>query len=201
MRILISIGAAILVTLVLFWFMQFLIEGDDDEVAQPEDRINVEIVRVRREEETREREREAPRPPQQQQRPPPPPMDQQANIRPTVGGAGIGIPRLDTGVGGGLGVGRLQEGDPMPVAAIPPQYPREALTQGLEGWVRVEFTIEPDGSVSDARVVDAHPRRGIFDREALRAIQRWRFRPKVEGGEPIASRAGYTIEFKMDESS
>lgn len=201
MRLLVAIVVAIAVTLGLFWFMQFLIAGDDDELVKPEDRINVEIVRVKREEETRTREREPPRPPQQQQRPPPPPMDQQAQIRPTVGGAGIGIPRIDTGVGGGLGVGRLQEGDPMPVAAIPPQYPREALTQGLEGWVRVEFTIEPDGSVSNARVVDAHPRRGVFDREALRAIQRWRFRPKVQDGEPVPSRAGYTIEFKMDQAS
>lgn len=199
MRIAISIVVAVVVTLALFWFMQFLIAGGDDEIVKPEDRMNVEIVRVKQEEQVQERQREPPRPPQQQQRPPPPPMDQ-TTVRPTVGGTGIGIPRIDTGVSGALGIGRLQEGDPMPVAAIPPQYPREAQMQGLEGWVRVEFTIEPDGSVSNARVVDAQPRRGVFDREALRAIQRWRFRPKVEGGEPVASRAGYTIEFKMDES-
>ena len=200
MRLAISIAVSVLVTLALFWFMQFLIGGQEDELDKPEDRMNVEIVRVKRDEETQEREREPPRPPQPEERPPPPPMQQQQTIRPDLGGIGIGAPAADTGLAGGLGLGNLQEGDPIPVAAIPPQYPRDALMQGLEGWVRVEFTINPDGSVSDARVVDANPRRGIFDREALRAITRWRFKPKVQDGEAIASRAGYTIDFKMDGS-
>lgn len=200
MRLAISIVVAVFVTLALFWFMQFLIGGQEAELDKPEDRMNVEIVRVKRDEETQEREREPPQPPQPEERPPPPPMQQQQTIRPDLGGIGVGAPRADTGLAGGLGLGNLQEGDPIPVAAIPPQYPRDALMQGLSGWVRVEFTINPDGSVSDARVVDAHPRRGIFDREALRAITRWRFKPKVQDGVAIASRAGYTIDFKMDGS-
>jgi periplasmic protein TonB len=199
MRLFVAVVLSLLVTLALFWFMQWLIAGGDKELARPEDRLQVEIVRVQRDEQVEQRKREPPRPPEQQQRPPPPPMEQQQQLRPT-GGPGIQAPQLEGAVSGTLGVGRLQEGDPVPVAAIPPQYPREALIQGIEGWVRVEFTIEADGSVSNARVVDAHPRRGVFDREALRAIQRWRFRPQVRDGEPVASRAGYTIEFNLDES-
>lgn len=200
MRLLGALVLSVLVTLALFWFMQFLISGGDDELQKPEDRQTVEIVRVERDEETQEREREPPRPPQPEERPPPPPMQQQQTVRPDLGGVGVGVPGADTGLTGGVGLGNLQEGDPVPVAAIPPQYPRDALMQGLEGWVRVEFTINPDGSVSNARVVDASPRRGIFDREALRAITRWRFKPKVLDGEAIASRAGYTIDFTMDGS-
>ncbi|MEX0900906.1 MAG: energy transducer TonB [Gammaproteobacteria bacterium] len=198
MRLAVAIVVSVLVTLALFWFMQFLIGGQEGDLQKPEDRMNVEIVRVKRDEETQERQREPPQPPQPEERPPPPPMQQQQQLRPDLGGIGIGAPAADTGLAGGLGLGNLQEGDPIPVAAIPPQYPRDALMQGLAGWVRVEFTINPDGSVSDARVVDAHPRRGIFDREALRAIVRWRFKPKVQDGEAISSRAGYTIDFKMD---
>lgn len=201
MRLLVAIVAAVAVTLALFWFMQFLISGDDAELQKPADAMSVEIVRVKREEETRTREREPPRKPEPEERPPPPPMEQQQTVRPDLGGVGMNAPTADTGLSGGVGLGNLQEGDPIPVAAIPPQYPRDALMQGLEGWVRVEFTINPDGSVSNARVVDAHPRRGIFDREALRAITRWRFKPKVQDGEAIASRAGYTIDFKMDGGS
>ena len=200
MRLLIALALSVVVTLTLFWFMQFLISGQDAELDKPEQISSVEIVRVKRDEETMERTREPPQPPQPEERPPPPPKQQQQVVRPNLGGIGIGVPTADTGLTGGVGLGNLQEGDPIPVAAIPPQYPRDALMQGLEGWVRVEFTIMPDGSVSGARVVDAHPRRGIFDREALRAITRWRFKPKVEGGEAIASQAGYTIEFKMDGS-
>jgi periplasmic protein TonB len=200
MRLLIALALSVIVTLALFWFMQFLISSDDAELDKPEQISSVEIVRVKRDEETMERQREPPQPPQPEERPPPPPMQQQQVVRPDLGGIGIGVPTADTGLTGGVGLGNLQEGDPIPVAAIPPQYPRDALMQGLEGWVRVEFTINPDGSVSDARVVDAHPRRGIFDREALRAITRWRFKPKVEDGTAIASRAGYTINFSMDGS-
>lgn len=199
MRLAISVVLSLVVTLALFWFMQFLISSGDKELDKPEDRINVEIVRVKRDEQVQERKREPPQPPQPQERPPPPPMDMTRNLKPNLG-SGIGIPQMNTGLSGGLGVGTLQEGDPIPVAAIPPQYPRDALMQGISGWVRVEFTINPDGSVSDARVVDAEPRRGIFDREALRAITRWRFKPKVQDGVAISSRAGYTIDFKLDES-
>lgn len=198
MRLAISVVLSLVVTLALFWFMQFLISSGDKELDKPEDRINVEIVRVKRDEEIRERKREPPQPPQPQERPPPPPMDMMRAMKPNLG-SGIGIPQMNTGLGG-LGVGTLQEGDPIPVAAIPPQYPRDALMQGISGWVRVEFTINADGSVSDARVVDAEPRRGIFDREALRAITRWRFKPMVQDGEAVSSRAGYTIDFKLDES-
>lgn len=198
MRLFVAVIAALAVTLALFWFMQWMIASGDREMKRPEDRLQVEIVRVERDEQVIERDRQPPRPPEQQERPPPPPMEHRA-VRPDVGGVGMGTPRIEGNLGG-MGPGHLQEGDPMPVAAIAPQYPREALISGIEGWVRVEFTIEADGSVSGARVVDAHPRRGVFDRDALRAIQRWRFRPRVRDGEPVASRAGYTIEFKLDES-
>lgn len=199
MRLVFSVVLSLLVTLALFWFMQWLITSGQQELARPEDRMQVEIVRVRQDEEVQEREREPPRPPQQDERPPPPPMEQLRTTRPNLSGVGISTPRIETGVTGGAGIGSMQEGDPIPVATIPPQYPREAQMQGIEGYVRIEFTINPDGSVSDARVIDAQPRRGIFDREALRAISRWRFRPKVEDGVAVPSRGAYTIDFTMGE--
>ncbi|MCD9031927.1 energy transducer TonB [Luteimonas sp. Y-2-2-4F] len=57
-----------------------------------------------------------------------------------------------------------------------PRYPSEALRSGQSGEVLVEFTVAPDGSVSNARVVRADPPR-VFDREALAAVRRWRFEP------------------------
>lgn len=198
MRLAVSVILSLLVTLALFWFMDWLITSGEKNLARPEDRLQVEIVRVRQDEEVQERQREPPRPPQPDERPPPPPMDQLRTSRPNLGGVGISTPAIDTGVTGGAGIGSMQEGDPIPVATIPPQYPREALMQGIEGWVRIEFTIMPDGSVADARVVDAEPRRGIFDREALRAISRWRFRPEVRDGQAVeAPGRRVTIDFTM----
>lgn len=57
-----------------------------------------------------------------------------------------------------------------------PKYPPDAYRSGTSGEVQVEFTVGPDGSVSNARVVRADPPR-VFDREAIAAVKRWRFQP------------------------
>lgn len=56
-----------------------------------------------------------------------------------------------------------------------PKFPPEALRAGQSGEVQVEFTVAPDGSVSNARVVRSSAR--VFDREAVNAVKRWRFQP------------------------
>lgn len=62
------------------------------------------------------------------------------------------------------------------VSTPAPDYPPAALRAGESGEVIVEFTVNPDGSVSNARVVRANPPR-TFDRAALNAVRRWRFQP------------------------
>jgi periplasmic protein TonB len=71
--------------------------------------------------------------------------------------------------------------DVIPLVRINPDYPPAALRRELEGWVQVQFTITPAGSVEDAIVVDAEPQ-DVFDDAALKAIVRWRYNPKVENG-------------------
>jgi protein TonB len=67
---------------------------------------------------------------------------------------------------------------------VNPDYPQRALSRGLEGWVRVQFTITPAGTVKDAIVVSAEPQ-DVFDDAALKAIARWRYNPKVENGAAV----------------
>ena len=62
------------------------------------------------------------------------------------------------------------------VSTPAPQYPPAALRSGESGEVVVEFTVNPDGSVSNPRVVRANPPR-VFDRAALNAVRNWRFQP------------------------
>src|SRR5262249_9357325 len=64
--------------------------------------------------------------------------------------------------------------DVIPLVRIAPDYPPRALSRGLEGWVRVQFTITPTGTVKDAIVVEAEPKQ-IFDDAALKSIARWRY--------------------------
>ena len=80
-----------------------------------------------------------------------------------------------------------------PISTPGPDYPREAQRRRRAGSVEVEFTVDVDGSVSNARVVNADPPR-VFDREALQAVNRWRFQPVSS---PITTRR--TFQFRPTE--
>jgi protein TonB len=75
----------------------------------------------------------------------------------------------------------MRDGDATPVVRIDPKYPPEAARDGKEGWVELSFTINEVGGVEDVEVIDADPKR-VFDREAKRALRKWKYRPKVVDG-------------------
>ncbi len=81
--------------------------------------------------------------------------------------------------------------------AASPGYPPQAARNRTEGWVEVEFTVTADGQVSNARVVSSDPPR-VFDREAVRSIERTTFRPRMENGTPVNATVRRRIEFKLD---
>lgn len=76
------------------------------------------------------------------------------------------------------------DNDPQPLVRILPDYPPNGRG---DGWVLVRFNISPAGTVTNAAVVEAKPR-GIFDKNALRAIERWRYRPAVVDGRAVERR-------------
>jgi protein TonB len=87
----------------------------------------------------------------------------------------------------------LPEGaKPRLISQPPLRYPPQALRRGTEGFVQVSFTIAPDGSTSDVRVIRASPR-GLFDNEAIRVVSGLKFQPP---GRSIASEQ--RIDFKLD---
>ncbi len=83
-----------------------------------------------------------------------------------------------------------------PAQKMPPIYPAKALSQGIEGYVIVEFSLALDGSVKDARVVDAKPRR-YFKRAALRAIKQWKYPANSEEARQKV-RLKTQINFKLE---
>ena len=91
------------------------------------------------------------------------------------------------------------EGEAMPIVRINPRYPRRALLEGIEGWVRLEFTILEDGSVKDVIVAESQPAQ-IFDRSAILAVMKWKFKPRIIDGKPVPRRATSTVEFVMEEA-
>lgn len=75
-------------------------------------------------------------------------------------------------------------------------YPQRALRQRLEGWVELSFEITAAGDVTNVKVVDSLPRRE-FDREAVRALSQWKFRPRIENGKAVTASARQRLEFKL----
>lgn len=67
---------------------------------------------------------------------------------------------------------------------IGPIYPARALTEEVEGWAKVSFTVTKEGLVIDAQVIDAEPK-GIFDSSAIRAAEFFHFEPRVMNGQAV----------------
>jgi protein TonB len=80
-------------------------------------------------------------------------------------------------------------GLPNVVSSAQPDYPREALRDGVSGEVTIAFTVNADGSVGAANVVSSNPR-NVFDRAAVAAIKKWRFEPP---GEPVSGRRTFSF--------
>jgi protein TonB len=77
-----------------------------------------------------------------------------------------------------------------------PVYPIAAARARQEGWVEVEFTVGVDGSVQNAHVTASEPGR-IFDREAIAAVQRAKFEPRLVNGQAVAQTLRRRIQFKL----
>ena len=79
-------------------------------------------------------------------------------------------------------------------------YPTEAQDQKIEGYVKVAYDVNVDGSVSNAHVVEAVPP-GVFDAAALAAVRSWRFRPAVDGKKVVAAPNRVSrVKFRLGES-
>lgn len=206
LRYLFSIVLAAVVTIVAFYLMHRLISGaggDPDEMEPPP---GIRFGPVDIKTQMQEKERQKPEPPPPPDTPPPPPDIQVSEVQQTrMNMPDMEMPELNLGVGAGppvlgnVGMDRGAEGDVVPLVRINPQYPRDAAMNQIEGYVTIEFTITETGSVRNPRVIDSKPPR-VFDREAIRAILRWKFKPRVVDGEAIARRATQTIEFNLDDA-
>jgi|GEM_PF-2603012 len=77
-----------------------------------------------------------------------------------------------------------------------PRYPRRNLEKGLGGWVRLKFIVSPTGDVEDASVVESSDE--SFDKAALRAIERSKFKAPTVNGQGISTVMEQTTEFRVE---
>lgn len=74
-------------------------------------------------------------------------------------------------------------------------YPHEARMAGVEGYVVVEFTVNPFGFVVNPKIVE-----GLgwgCDEVAMNAVKRFRFKPALKEGRAVSVELRETIYFKL----
>lgn len=81
-------------------------------------------------------------------------------------------------------VGYNTDGEHLPIMTVAPEYPAAAARRGVEGWVIVEFIVDELGRVQAPIVLEGQPAR-VFDNAALKAVLRYKYKPRVVNGRAI----------------
>jgi protein TonB len=91
----------------------------------------------------------------------------------------------------------LSASSPVPIRSPGPSYPARALRRGESGEVLLRIHVDARG-VPDRVEIAASSGSRDLDRAAQRAVQRWRFRPAMRDGSPVAGVVTVPINFDRD---
>jgi len=75
---------------------------------------------------------------------------------------------------------------------VAPVYPQAARAAGVTGIVIVEASIDPDGRVSDVKVIRSQPQ---LDQAAVEAVRQWQYTPTMINGTPVSVVMTVTVNF------
>ena len=84
---------------------------------------------------------------------------------------------------------------PEAVSQVPPAYPAELRKAKIEGVVTLVFILGQDGRVEDPRIESSS--RTEFEKPALEAIRKWRFRPGMKDGQAVRSYVRIPMRFRV----
>jgi protein TonB len=87
---------------------------------------------------------------------------------------------------------------PVAVAQISPVHPRELLKARVEGQVTLLFVVDEQGKVADPRVENSS--RPEFEKPALEAVRKWKFKPGTKEGAPVKTYIRQPIRFSIANS-
>jgi periplasmic protein TonB len=84
---------------------------------------------------------------------------------------------------------------PEALSQVPPAYPPELRRAKIEGVVTIVFLLTEEGRVDSPKVETST--RPEFEKPALDAISRWRFRPGMKDGEAVRTYIRVPIRFRV----
>jgi TonB family protein len=117
-------------------------------------------------------------------------------------GGGIGPgrgPGYGPGEGGGFGGGVYKIGggvsQPVAIFKVDPEYSEEARKAKFQGTVVLSIVIDEHGIPMNFKVI--RPLGLGLDEKAIEAVQKWRFRPALKDGRPVAVQASVQVDFRL----
>jgi protein TonB len=143
---------------------------------------------------------EAPPEPQLAERPQPIPLTADLDVALGFGGALAGFGEIralaapESAVDTTFDMAELEK-RPEPVSQVPPAYPPELRKSKIEGFVTLVFALDEEGRVEDPRVESSS--RPEFEKAALEAIRKWRFRPGMREGQAVRSFVRIPMRFRV----
>ncbi|EMG7546915.1 MULTISPECIES: energy transducer TonB [Vibrio] len=202
-RLLLALPASLLISVSLFSFMAWMVDKGNQRAPEASEAVRFDMVMVENEADVQRRQRSVPKQPEPPQAPEPmdlsqadtqmEPMSQMTpvsalGLNTALEGIAISAPNLK---------GTMGNQQALPLYRVDPRYPSKALKRRVEGYVIMRFTIDATGRPKDIEVIEAEPER-MFEREAIRALKKWKYQPKVEDGVSI-EQFGQTakVEFKL----
>lgn len=179
-----SVVLGVVVTVSLLFVMQLLIATGKTALTKPRDRAKLEFVRVKRNESLNVEDFTPEKPPKPPETPPEAPPQDMDSLDPDAPSINVAPPTVsaETSIGGPGGM-NIAEGDYLPIVRVAPVYPARALSRGLEGYVDLQFTVTTAGTVKDPVVI--YSTSSLFERAALRAVLKFKYKPRVVDGVPV----------------
>ena len=165
-----TLAASFVLTISIFFIMQWLIDVGDVEL----DNTSIKIADVTMPERELELLMDMERP--QEEEPPPETMPPEFDMTPPAE-VDSSAARPNLGFKGKK-AGVFADGSYVPIFQVPPVYPRRALERGIEGCVMLKFTVTKVGSTRDPSGEWAVPP-GIFDRAAMRSALKYKYKDQI----------------------
>jgi protein TonB len=118
------------------------------------------------------------------------------------GGGGVGSGSgggFGPGSGGGVGGGVFRVGGgvsaPAVLFKVDPEYSEEARKAKFSGTVVLSVIVDQEGHARDVRVLRSL---GMgLDEKAVEAVQKWKFKPGMKGGQAVNVRAQIEVNFRL----
>lgn len=82
---------------------------------------------------------------------------------------------------------------PVPIRTVAPEYPHELKQIGIAGVVVVICTVDEEGNVKEPEVQKST--HSGFNRAAVDAVRRWKFKPAKQNGAPVARKISIPVKF------